>query len=123
MTTRDVECVTLSAPAAAPSKFPFAENGARIQRARKLVPGQNGRHISQEGFAAAVGTTRRHMIRLERGQHLPGGVLRDRIVEKTGTTETIHSADDDDEVDLSMSLDDFLRHRILTLIEEERIQL
>lgn len=100
--------------ASAPSKFPFAENGARIQRARKLT-GE-----SQETFAAMIGTTRRHMIRLERGQHLPGAELRDRIVARTGTAEQIHSADDDEEVDLAMSFDDFLRHRIRTLIEEER---
>lgn len=98
--------------ATAAVKFPFAANGARIQKARKRTG------LSQETFAPMIGTTRRHMIRLERGQHLPKSELRDRIVEVTGTTEQIQSADDDEEVDLSMSLDEFLRLHIQQLLRE-----
>jgi transcriptional regulator with XRE-family HTH domain len=76
--------------ATAASKFPFALNGAKIRKAR-LATG-----LSQEAFAPLIGTTRRHMIRLERGQHLPKAELRDRIVERTGTTEQIQSADDEE---------------------------
>jgi transcriptional regulator with XRE-family HTH domain len=98
--------------ATAANKFPFAANGARIQKARKRTG------LSQEAFAPKVGTTRRHMIRLERGQHLPKGELRDRIVDVTGTEEQIQSADDEEEPDLSMSLDTFLRLHIQQLVRE-----
>ena len=71
--------------------FRFAENGAKIRRARELTG------LGKEKFADQVGTTRRHMIRLENGEHLPSGPLRDRIVEVTGTEERIESSDDQDE--------------------------
>jgi transcriptional regulator with XRE-family HTH domain len=35
--------------------------------------------ISQETLAEAVGITRRHMIRIENGEHRPNPELRDRI--------------------------------------------
>lgn len=93
---------------------PFSENGARIRRARKRTG------LSQERLAAEIGTTRRHMIRLENGQHLPSGQLRDRIAQATGQpAETFQSADDDEEADLStVSLDDFLRLRVQQLLTE-----
>lgn len=78
---------------------PFAKNGRIIRRFREqLEP-----HVSQERFADLVGTSRRHMIRLEQGYHLPGGDLRDRIAEAVGTTpEAIQSSDDDEESDQVM---------------------
>lgn len=101
--------------ATAASKFPFALNGARIKRARGLTG------LSQEVFAPLIGTTRRHMIRLERGQHLPGAALRDRIVESTGTEEQIQSADDEeDESASTMTLDEFMRLQVQRLMQEER---
>jgi len=69
----------------------FAENGKSIRRARKRTG------LSQENFAAQIGTTRRHMIRLENGEHLPTRALRDRIVEQTGGEDEIRSSDDEDE--------------------------
>lgn len=71
--------------------FRHSENGARIRRARKLTG------LSQEAFAPLIGTTRRHMIRLENGVHRPSGELRDRIVEASGTEEQIEASDDADE--------------------------
>jgi transcriptional regulator with XRE-family HTH domain len=80
------------------------ENGARIKRARERLqsnrPAANhraDRPISQEDFAPLVSTTRRHLIRLENGEHLPSAELRDRIVETTGTEERIESSDDEEE--------------------------
>lgn len=35
--------------------------------------------VSQENLAVAVGITRRHMIRIENGEHRPSPELRDRI--------------------------------------------
>ena len=84
------------------AKFRYQENGKRIRRARQLVPSPaagNGRKawISQEDFAPLIGTGRRHLIKLENGEHRPSGELRDRIVEVTGTKEQIESSDDDEE--------------------------
>lgn len=72
--------------------FPFRENGAVIRAARKVA----GK--SQERLASEVGTTRRHMIRLENGEHLPSSDLRNRIAEATGqSAKSIQSSEDDDE--------------------------
>jgi transcriptional regulator with XRE-family HTH domain len=89
----------------------FVENGARIRRARERLqstrPAINhrpDRPISQDDFAALVGTTRRNLMRLEGGITRPKGPLRDRIVEVTGTKEQIEAADDEDEEDLFAQL-------------------
>lgn len=67
-------------------------NGAAITRARR------NKGISQERLSVMVNTTRRHMIRLENGEHLPSGDLRDRIAEACGVERAeIKSADDDAE--------------------------
>ena len=96
---------------------PFRENGIAIRAARKLVS------KSQERLAAEVGTTRRHMIRLENGEHLPSAALRDRIVEATGAESgSIQSSDDDDEdPSLRRSLSDDLHAlaRVAALLERE----
>jgi transcriptional regulator with XRE-family HTH domain len=74
------------------SRVPFADNGARIRRARKR------KGLSQENLALTVGTSRRHMIRLENGQHLPSGPLRDGIAAACDIEPSeIQSADDEDE--------------------------
>lgn len=53
-----------------------------------------------------IGTTRRHMIRLENGEHLPGIELRDRIVEAAGAEKSsVQSSDDDEEAVLPPDLD------------------
>ena len=67
----------------------WVENGQAITRARKR------KGISQERLAEQIGTTRRHMIRLENGEHLPGTILRDRIVAACDVEQgAIRSADD-----------------------------
>lgn len=99
----------------APSQRPFTENGAAIRRARKRS------EKSQERLAAEVGTTRRHMIRLENGEHLPSGALRDRIAAATGSDPSeIQSSDDEDE-SLRRSLSDDLHAlaRVAALLERE----
>lgn len=90
------------------TQHPHHENGQRIKRARQRVPGPNGRPwISQQDFAPLIGASRRHVIRLENGEHLPGADLRDRIVAVTGTEEQIDS-DDDEEEDMLRDLLDVL---------------
>lgn len=55
--------------------------GQRIVWARKR------KGISQERLADLIGTSRRHMIRIEKGQHRPGPVFIARIAEATEQPE------------------------------------
>lgn len=57
--------------------------GERIRWARKR------KGISQERLADTVGTSRRHVIRLENNEHHPGPVLLARIAEATDTTPSL----------------------------------
>ena len=59
-------------------KYPASRDAYRKAR-RNAKP-----RISQERLAAAVGTSRRHMIRIENGEHRPSPELRDRIAEVLG---------------------------------------
>lgn len=59
-------------------KYPASRDAYR--KARKRA---NPR-ISQERLALAVGITRRHMIRIENGEHRPSPELRDRIADVLG---------------------------------------
>jgi transcriptional regulator with XRE-family HTH domain len=73
--------------------------GQRIRWAREK------KGVSQERFAEQIGTTRRHMIRIEKGQHMPGPALIARIVEATDEPDAFFAAngsataDDDEESD------------------------
>lgn len=60
------------------AKYPESRNAYR--KARK----QAEPRISQERLALAVGITRRHMIRIENGEHRPSPELRDRIADVLG---------------------------------------
>lgn len=59
-------------------KYPESRDAYRKAR-RKAQPS-----ISQERLAGEVGITRRHMIRIENGEHRPAPALRDRIAEALG---------------------------------------
>lgn len=77
----------------------YAENGKRIRRARKLTG------LSQFNFGLEIGVTRRQMIRLENGEHLPSRPVRDRIEKRAGLSKgEIRSADDDEEGSLMAAL-------------------
>lgn len=51
----------------------YAESGATYKAARQAAG------ISQEALAIIVGTSRRHIIRIENGEHRPYPGLRDKI--------------------------------------------
>lgn len=57
---------------------PHAALGAQIRSAREASG------FSQEAFAPLVGITRRHLMRLERGKHMPSDALLRRIAEAIG---------------------------------------
>lgn len=96
----------------APSALRFAEIGSRIREARGKVG------LSQEAFAARINTSRRHVMRLERGQHMPSEPMLERIADVTGSTVEELVGDDDDE-ETSMTLDEFLLHRVRQMIRDE----
>lgn len=52
--------------------------------AQRIVWARKRKGISQERLAGLIGTSRRHMIRIEKGQHVPGPEFRRRIAEATG---------------------------------------
>lgn len=64
---------------------------------QRIVWARNQKGLSQERLAERIGTSRRHMIRIEKGQHVPGPVLRARIAEATEQPEDFFSPDDADE--------------------------
>jgi transcriptional regulator with XRE-family HTH domain len=85
--------------------------GARIKAARLAVG------VSQERMAERIGTSRRHYIRIENGEHRPGAQLLDAIARETGTDAT--ELADDDEEDASMDLYQALRREIREIVREE----
>lgn len=60
---------------------------------------------SQERIAAEVGTSRRHWIRWENGEHLPSGEFMERIGEATGQPDAFVSDDDEEVASLSLGRD------------------
>ncbi len=89
--------------------------GRQIRRARKHAG------LSHDALAVRVGSSRQHLIKLEKGMHLPSDALLGRIAEATGKTVSyFESEEDDEESDPlgAMTLDDFLRVRLRALLTE-----
>ena len=87
----------------------------RIARARK--------GLTQEQLAAAVGTSRRHIIRWEHAERptQPSGSYQIKLAEALddpGLFDRNGEADDDDEEADSLSLDALLRRRVDQMIRE-----
>lgn len=66
---------------------------------QRIVWARKRKGISQESLALLVGTSRRHMIRIEKGAHRPGPVFRARIAEATEQPEEFFQDDDDEASD------------------------
>ncbi len=73
--------------------------GQRIRWARTQ------KSISQERLAAEIGTSRRHMIRIEQGVHRPGPAFLARIAEATDQDPAFFTDEDDAEEDPAMMLE------------------
>lgn len=84
--------------------------GPRIVWARKR------KGISQERLAVTVGTTRRHMIRIEKGLHTPRPALLARIAE--ATDQPVEFFTDDDEDSQAVSLADVLRLEVREAVRQ-----
>lgn len=74
--------------------------GRQIRRARKDAG------LSHDKLAERVGTSRQHLIKLEKGIHLPGPKLLSAIARETGKSETFFETDseDDEELDAMAAL-------------------
>ena len=86
--------------------------GERIVWARKR------KGISQEGLAVMVGTSRRHMIRLEKNHHAPGPELRKQLSAVLDENPEFFTEKDDDEDDSELSLDVFLARYIQSAVRK-----
>lgn len=75
---------------------------------QRILWARKRKGISQERLAAEIGTTRRHMIRIEKGQtRNPGLALLARIAEVTEQPRELF-LDEDDEEGAHLSLDALL---------------
>lgn len=91
---------------AASPKYPSL--GSRIRDAR------NGVKLSQEAFADRINTSRRHVMRLERGDHKPSPPMLTRIAEVTGVSESelLNGDAEDEESDAVADLMDAIRRLV-----------
>jgi transcriptional regulator with XRE-family HTH domain len=88
--------------------------GARIRDARL------GAGLSQEGLAAKIGTSRRHMIRLEHGEHRPGRPMLARIAEATGREpQSIDPDAKEEDLQLASALVELLRVHVRDVVRAE----
>ena len=92
---------------------PYSRLGARLQAAR------NRTGLSQERFAPEVLTTRRTVIRAEKGHHKPHPALLTRWADRTETplAALTNSDEDDEESDLARQLYTIVR----AIIAQERV--
>lgn len=86
---------------------------------KRIIWARKRKGISQERLAELIGTSRRHMVRIETGAvRQPGPAFVARIAEVTGCPAELFADEDDEEAALTVSLDDFLRMRIRQLTLE-----
>jgi transcriptional regulator with XRE-family HTH domain len=62
---------------------PGALIAARIRRARR-ESGENGKVVSHDKFGQIVGTSRQHLIKLEKAKHRPRAEMLLKIAEASG---------------------------------------
>lgn len=87
---------------------------------QRIVWARHNKGISQERLAEQIGTSRRHMIRIEKGQHRPGPRLRARIAEATDQPGEFFADEDDEESDPVSDLMSALR-RVFVTRDEARV--
>lgn len=78
-----------------------ARVGLKIRKARKRAG------LSHDTLATAAGTSRRHLIRLEKGEHLAGEGMLEAIARETGVSVDYlagESDEEDGESDLARAL-------------------
>lgn len=94
---------------------PGATLGQLIRRARKDAG------LSHDKLAEKIGSTRSHLIKLEKGQHRPKPEMLARIAAGTGKSieffEDGTPDSDEEEAAERMSLDDFLHRKVERAVE------
>jgi transcriptional regulator with XRE-family HTH domain len=88
--------------------------GQRIRWARKRAG------LSHDRLVERVGSNRSHLIKIEKGLHMPRLMLRRRIADACGVPHELFEDDDEEEADAVKTLDEFLRTRIRQILREER---
>lgn len=93
-----------------------AENGKVIRRARRL------KGLTQMQVCEAASVSHRQYVRLENGEHLPGGPLRDRLAETLGVERDEIKSNDDDEEDAlaTASMNDLVRELFRRVSETQQ---
>lgn len=69
----------------------------RTRIGRKIRAARKHAGLSHDRLAVRVGTSRQHLIRLEKGVHMPRPELLAAIARETGRPEEFFTGDDDDE--------------------------
>lgn len=69
--------------------------GRRVKTARSEA------NLTLDGMAARVGTTRQHLIKLEKGQHAPRAEMLQKIADATGKDPSFFQGDDSDDEESS----------------------
>lgn len=87
--------------------------GGNIRRARRDAG------LSHDQLAAAVGTSRQHLIKIEKGQHLPRPDMLSRIAAATGCDPDSLSEDGEEGSHASVSIDDILEERVRVIVHDE----
>lgn len=91
--------------------------------ARRIFSRRVSAGFTQEQLAEKIGTSRRHVIRWEKGTSAPRAQFRARLAEALGGDPGDYAngtEEDDEESDSVPSLDEFLRSRISLLVANER---
>lgn len=91
--------------------------------ARRIYAARKRAGLTQDQLAAAVGTSRRHVLRWEKGKVSPTRRFQERLAQVLGEPPEYfaNGADadsDDDEEDPLPSLDEFLRAHIERMVAE-----
>ena len=94
----------------------YADHGARIRAARKRAG------LSHDRLAALVGTSRSHLIKLEKGKHRAKPDMLGRIADATGTrVADLDPSDEDEEAAARMrqnaDLFEVLAQRVAEIID------
>ena len=93
--------------------------GRHSDNGRRIFDSRRDRKLTQMQVCALAGVSHRQYVRLENGEHLPSGDLRDRLAEVFGVPrESIKSADDDEESPLAAaSTDDLVRALVQRVVQ------
>ena len=87
----------------------------RLPLNERIKWARNRKQMSLDSLAARVGSSRRHLIRLEKGEHTPGIELRARIAAATDQPADffqVGDSEDEEEADLVRDLTLVLRRLI-----------